>query len=266
MTTDQRKQRLPGIIPICWRLDGKTSLRNVPRRNGCDWRQPPRGGATGSYTMRRTWRKAAATIKVVSNLGKRYPAYFITHTMPDYYDDIERRESWRRFLDVLRKEGAIAYAWITERHGGTGACNGLIHHHMVAVFPSVWWYTSKVRRWSHAYSASPNGLQIERVRRSAAAYLAPYMAKAIPLFGDTLLLTKNAGSPDLDVLPFRWWGAAGVPQMGCTYLLHAELDQARLRSPWFDKSSVWTSVALTSEWAAQSVFERVSQAHLRLTG
>jgi len=75
----------------------------------------------------------------------------------------------------------------------------------------------------------------------------------MPAYDAVPRLPKLAGGKDLEVLPFRWWGAAGIPQSGCTYVRHAELDSAGLRSPWFNRQNVWTSAGLTSDWAAELV-------------
>jgi len=266
--TNSERAGGPGgqLLPVHWNIKGKTHLQNWRTGRRFDSQTMPKGGATGSYTMRRTWRAASQNIKAISKAGKTMPAYFITHTMPAHYDNEQRRAHWRKFIDNLRKQGCETYVWITERHGGAGACDGLIHHHAIALFRSVWYYGRRVRRWSVIYSGSTNGLQIERVKRSASAYLAPYLQKSMPAPTQCPLLPKQTGGDDLDVLPFRWWGSRGVPKGGLVWLERDAGEWNAFRTPWYDRQSIWVSGAIAADWAASLILAAMTSVPLGLRG
>lgn len=244
------------LIPVRWFITGRTALRNRPKGRD-DWRKPPLGGGpTGSYTMRRTWRRAKQIIAAQGKAGKYLHSYLITHTMPAEYSNEERRGEWRRFLDRFRKERPVSYAWVTELHTGGGAAVGRIHHHMVVSFSSTWWYTKQVRRWSWAYSGSSNGLDIRPVRRGATGYLAKYLCKG--LFPEAGTITESAGtSPDAPSLPFRWWGYGGIPTTGITWIRPEESAWCSFKSKRFDGSYLWIPGPLASSWAACSILTTV---------
>jgi len=207
--------------------------------------------------MNRTYQRAHGVLKAVSKVGRHLPSYLVTHTMSEAYDNHERRASWRKFLDSLRKLNPVCVFWITERHEGGGRVDGRIHHHAVVVMPSVWWYSKQVKRWSWAYSKSTNGLQIERVKRSASAYLGEYLSKGFRstsgLNGERIL-TQTAG--DDGTLPFRWWGYSGVVTSGTAWLEHDALLWGTFRTRWCDRTRVWTSTAVASDWASVEMLER----------
>jgi len=253
------------FLPVHFDIKGRTALRNVPHRSREDWRKPPVGGATGSYTMRRTWRKAKNVLKAAGKVGNVLPSYLVTHTMPAECDNVERREHWRRFLDTLRKLKPVCVVWVTERHTGGGPVHGLIHHHAMVVTRSVWWYTKQVRRWSWTYSGTSNGLQIERVRKGIASYLADYLEPAVfsPAPGE-LVLPEVAG--DGNTLPFRWWGYSGVPTSGCTWIHRQDAQWCSFRTPWYDRQRIWVPGWLVADWISAQVLATVMDSTLSLSG
>lgn len=253
------------FLPVVYDINGRTHIRNVPHRTREDWRKPPPGGATGSYTMRRSWRRARNVLKAAGKVGNVLPSYLVTHTMPAECDNHERRQYWRKFLDRLRKLDPVLVVWVTERHTGGGPVHGLIHHHAMVVFRSVWWYTKEVKRWSWAYSGTPNGLQIERVRRGIASYLGDYLTPHGPSDpNDGCTLPEVAG--DDFTLPFRWWGYSGIPTSGQTWIHKDSADWCSFRTPWYDRQRVWISTALVGDWISQLVLARVEETTLRLSG
>lgn len=259
------------LIPVKWYINGRTALRNLPYRKYEQQRMPKGGGATGSYTMRRTWRKAKAVLAAQGKAGKYLYSYLITHTMPAEYTNEERRSEWRRFIDRFRKENPTSYVWITEVHTGTRGTSrssasalGRIHHHMVVSFPSVWWYSKLVRRWSWAYCGSSNGLDIRPVRRGAASYLAKYLCKG--LFDEPRKdrLTSEAGKTDVPSLPFRWWGSSGVPTSGITWIEAGHVDWCAFQVKWYNASHLWVPQALVTAWSASAVLNGVQQGLTKL--
>lgn len=260
------------LIPVRWYINGRTALRNRPNRREDIQRAIKGGGATGSYTMRRTWRKAKGVLSAQGKAGKHLHMYLVTHTMPAEYSNEERRHEWRRFLDAFRKLNPVNYVWVTEVHTGGGAAVGRIHHHMVASFSSTWWYTAQARRWSWAYSGSPNGIDIRRVRRGAAGYLSKYLCKG--LFEQrTDLLPVAAGTVEVPSLPFRWWGYSGVPTTGITWVETHSLDWCAFSTKWYNATYLWVPGPLAAAWAAHAIlsitgadFAKVNARHSRSAG
>lgn len=224
------------MVSFAWSANGRTSLRNWSSL-GTDWRKPPKGGATGSFSLRSTWRKAAAMASAMDVIHKVYQTYLITHTMPVGYDNAARRMYWRRFLDRIRKENPVSYFWITERHEGNGPSKGLIHHHMTVAFPRKWYYSKLVRGWSETYSRSVNGLDIQLSKGSSGGYCGKYLSKGMaPMTG---CLGVTSGQSAWDTLPFRWWGSSGLVASGFVHMDKALLYEPHFRSPWYARREVW---------------------------
>jgi len=138
------------------------------------------GGFDGWYTYRRSRKKVQAALDQLNELYTLTGhAYLHTWTASQWFapDDRTRVENWRMYVDRFRKgTGLRAYVWCTEWHSGGGPVTGLKHFHMVSVHDGEWDYRKDVLRWSWLYCGSPNGLQVEKVRKSV-YYGAKYIAK-----------------------------------------------------------------------------------------
>jgi len=195
-------------------IDGTTDQHNYYPES---WQKRDRNRnprSSGWYSTKRTRAKAVCVGKVHATLAKDRgdTLYFITHTcspglvssrpvgMPQHGEVLARRERWRKFLDLLRKQpGYKGVFWAAERHTGNGDAHGLLHHHAVARFSGRWNYAPHVRKWSLRYCSSVNGLDIGLCkRRNPHGYLSK-------VFG---YMCKDTGSPD--AIPVRWWGSSKV--------------------------------------------------------
>lgn len=197
------------------RLDGRTDLHNYyseafQRRD----QQATAGGANGTYTLKRTRTTAKRVARVHALVAKAcaHKVYLITHTVSSDYvprhrvgepgesRDRVRRRLFRSLLDRIRKEPLYrGHFWTTELHGGGGANEGTIHHHLAVRMAGYWAYKCKIKEWSKRYSGSVNGLDVSPPQHANRSY--GYVTKAFRY------MTKSAETAEL---PFRWWGTSEV--------------------------------------------------------
>lgn len=242
------------LWPVRWNINGRTGIRNL-RFHTCDIQKRPKPpGPSGRFSMRSSWRNCTAVAKAVHEVAKApgARAYLITHTMPAGYDDHQRRDHWNEFLNRFRQEAPLAYVWVTERHKAP-ATAGMVHHHMVCVFPGIWWYSKRVKGWSLRYSRSVNGLDVRPITRSGAAYVTKYVVKGCAW---SLPNALPQDTRDDGTLPFRWWGSSAIPRNGEVLVRRDELDHLDMRVPWFNHEWVWTSTRNTAAWSAALVLQR----------
>lgn len=242
-------QRLPVRWWIHVHLDGRTDqvLNYVHKEQRAP--TPKRYGGC-MYSTKRTKKRFTVCGKVHALLGRTGRAYFVTHTMPPSYDNKQRREHHRRWLDRLRKEpGYRGHQWVTERHDGSGTrpeLRGLIHHHAVVRFASAWNWRSQVQQWSKRYSGSNNGLDIQEVRSHL---VGAYMGKALGY------MSKATGGHD--ELPFRWWGTSRIVR---TVRMRAE-DAPIYKVPEWHKGrpAGWQSCAHVEDHMALTACARATE-------
>ncbi len=192
--------------PVWWWIhvgfDGRTDQAiEYTHREQRGKQQKREGGCM--FTTKRTRKRFYRVGKVHQALAVEGRSYFVTHGMPPEYDNEQRRQHFRKWLDRLRKmPGYRGHQWVTEYHDSertSPELRGKIHHHAVVRFAQRWNYESGVVRWSERYCKSPNGLDIQAVRTG---HTGAYMAKALGYL--------NKANGTAAELPFRWWGTSRI--------------------------------------------------------